>query len=180
MSLTPVELRHVKPARGMGYRKEAVDKLLSEVAASFEGVWRDRADLADRLETLEHDLGRYREMETILRSTLVSAETAAADLRERARREAQLILDEAHSEARTIAREAQREHEQLIAEGRRVRALLAAALATVEEATGERRSAPAAHSEPTFASSPAGSLLDDTAEHVLPADGPLSPGFRAA
>lgn len=179
MSLTPVEIRHVRLTRGVGYKKEAVDRLLADIVQSFENVWRDRADLADRLETVDVDLQRYREMEAILRNTLVSAETAAADLRERARHEAQLILDEARSEARSIAREAEREREQLVQEGRRVRALLTAALHSVEEATGERRSAPAAP-EPSFASHPAGSLLDDTAEHVLAPADPAAPGFRAA
>src|SRR3954462_5812843 len=128
MSLTPVEIRHVRLGRGVGYKREAVDRLLSDVVQSFEDVWRDRADLADKVEALEHDLVRYREMEGILRSTLVSAESAAAELRERARREAELILDEARSESRSIVREAGRDREALVKEARRVRTLLEAAL----------------------------------------------------
>lgn len=174
MSLTPVEIRHVRLSKGVGYKREAVDRLLADVVESFEDVWRDRADLADRLEALDHDLTRYREMESILRSTLVSAESAAADLRERARREAQLILDEARSEARSIAREAERERAGLLQESRRIRALLSAALATVEEAS--REPATGSHAAPT--QSPA--MPDDTAEHALPLDDPLAPGFRAA
>lgn len=177
MSLTPVEIRHVKLGKGVGYKRESVDRLLADVVASYEDVWRDRADLADRVEAMEVELGRYREMEAILRSTLVSAESAAADLRERARREAQVILDEARSEARAIAREALREGEGLRQEARRIRALLGAALASVEDAAAEpvAPAAQPAQPEPGFASHPAGSLLEDTAEHVLPKG-----DFRAA
>ena len=54
MALTPVEIRHVHLRRGFrGYRRRAVDALLEDVAASFEHVWRERADLADRVEALE-------------------------------------------------------------------------------------------------------------------------------
>ena len=139
MSLTPVEIRHVRLARGVGYKREAVDHLLGDIVQSFEGVWRDRADLADRVEALEHDLQRYREMESILRATLVSAESAAADLRERARREAQVIIDEARAEARAATRDADHERTTLLQEARRIRSLLTAALSAVAEAATEQR-----------------------------------------
>ena len=52
MTLTPVEIRHVKPKRTplRGYDREAVDRLLDEIVASFENVWRERADMADKVE----------------------------------------------------------------------------------------------------------------------------------
>jgi cell division initiation protein len=134
MSLTPVEIRHVKPRRGvLGYGRGGVDALLEEIAASFEDVWRERADLSDRVEQLEADLVRYRDLEGLLRATLVTAERAAAELREQAQREADLILSEAHAAARSVTRRAAEERERLLAESRRVRALLAAALAAVAE-----------------------------------------------
>ena len=89
MALTPVEIRHLTPSTGfMGYNRTETDALLAEVAASFEDVWRERADLADKVEQLESDLVRYRELETLLRTTLVSAERASVDVKEQARREA--------------------------------------------------------------------------------------------
>ena len=134
MSFTPVEIRHVSlPRRLGGYRRSAVDETLGRVADSFEDVWRDRADLLDRVEQLEAELTRHRELEAILRSTLVSAERTAHELKDQATREARVIVEEAHAEARTITREAAVERERLHAECRRVRALLAAALATVDE-----------------------------------------------
>ena len=181
MSLTPVEIRHVRLGRGVGYKREAVDRLLADIVESFEAVWRGRADLADKVEALDHDLSRYREMEAVLRSTLVSAESASADMRERARREAQVILDEARSEARSIAREAEREHASLLQEARRIRALLGSALSTVTDATGDDRATvkrPAADTGATAASRTAG--LDDTAEHALAEADHTASGFRAA
>jgi cell division initiation protein len=134
MSYTPVEIRHVKLRRGLfGYRREPVDRLLEEIAVSFEAVWRERADHADRVELLESDLKRYRELEALLRTTLVSAERAAHELRDQAKREAESIVSEAHAESRTITRRARSEREHLDREARRVRLLLSAALDAIEE-----------------------------------------------
>lgn len=134
MALTPVEIRHMTPGTGLfGYKRAAMDRLLDEIAASFEDVWRERADLADKIEQLETDLVRYRELEALLRTTLVSAERASAELKEQARREADLILGEAHAEARAVQRNARTENERLATESRRLRAQLRAALEAIEE-----------------------------------------------
>ena len=135
MTLTPVEIRHVKPAKSFfrGYERDAIDALLGEIAASFEDVWRERADLSDEVEQLEADLTRFRELEGLLRTTLVSAEHAAVALKEQARKEADLIVEEARLEARTITRSARSEHERLLGEIRRMRALLQSVLTLVEE-----------------------------------------------
>jgi cell division initiation protein len=137
MGMTPVEIRHVPIGRGLwGYRRGAVERLLDEVADSFEAVWRERADFADRIEQLESELQRHRELETLLRKTLVSAEAAAQEQREAARREAEQVVSEAHAEARRIVFEANAERERLAADVRRLRELLRTALSTVEESDG--------------------------------------------
>jgi cell division initiation protein len=134
MGMTPVEIRHVPIGRGVwGYRRGPVERLLDEVAESFEDVWRERADFADRIEHLESELQRHREVETLLRKTLVSAEAAAQEQREGARREAEQIVAEAHAEARRITFAATAERERLEADVRRLRELLRTALSTVDE-----------------------------------------------
>jgi cell division initiation protein len=133
MALTPVEIKHIRLQRSLlGYRRALVDEILEDVAASFEDVWRDRADLADKVEHLEQELVRFRELEALLRTTLVSAERASQELREQARRESELVLTEAHAEARAITRRAHAEREHLSTEARRIRTLLRAALESFE------------------------------------------------
>src|SRR5262249_42770125 len=135
MGLTPVEIRHLKPAGAFfrGYRRSSVDDMFDEIVASFEDVWRERADFADKIEQLEADLVRYRELEGLLRTTLVSAERAAVTLREQAGKEADLIVEGARAEARSITRHARADHDRLLGEIRRMRSLLRAALAAVED-----------------------------------------------
>jgi cell division initiation protein len=140
VTLTPVEIRHLKPAKSIigGYQRTAVEALLDEIVASFEDVWRERADLADKVDQLESDLVRYRELESLLRTTLVSAEKAAVTLKEQAGREADLIIEEARSEARAITRTARADHDRLLTEVRRMRSLLRSALALMDDETPEK------------------------------------------
>ena len=137
MSLSPVEIRHVKLGRGLfGYRRGATDQLHEEIVESFEEVWRERADLQDKLERLESDISRYRDLETLLRKTLVSAERSAQELKDQARRESDVLLSEAHAEARLIKQRALAEREHLRGESARIRSLLRSALAITDELEG--------------------------------------------
>ena len=142
MSLSPAEIRHAELDRGVfGYKRDTVDDLLDAVVESFEQVWRERADLTDKVEHLEGEIVRFKELESLLRTTLVSAERASHELRNQARKEAELIISEAESEARRVTRDARSERERLMGETQRIKAVLRAALELVE------REAPAAKPE---------------------------------
>jgi len=132
-----------------GYDRPATDALLVRIAESFEDVWRERADLRDEIERLEGELARFRELEVLLRNTLVSAERSADELRAQAHREADVILDEARVRAREIGGGAESERERVRADIRRLknveaqmraeyRAFLATALDRLEGDTEER------------------------------------------
>lgn len=134
MAITPVEIHHLQIGRRLfGYRRSTVDRYLDEIEASFAQVWRERADAVDRIEFLEGELQRHRDLESLLRQTLVSAERAAQEQLETARKQAETIVSEAHAEARAIARRAQGERERLEQETRRIRGLLRSALGVLDE-----------------------------------------------
>jgi cell division initiation protein len=137
MTITPVELHHIELRRTRlgGYRRGPVDQLLEEIAQSFEETWRERAEFADRIEHLEAELHRHRELETLLRTTLVSAERSAHEQRAQAKKDADLVLEEAHAEAREVTRAGMAEREHLLADARKIRALLEAALDAVQDAS---------------------------------------------
>lgn len=131
----------MKLARGWGYGRGAVDNLLDEIVQSFEEVWRERGELQDRLEQMESDIARYRDLETLLRKTLVSAERSAQELKDQARREADVHITEAHAEARLIKQQALAEREHLRGEASRIRSLLRSALAIVDDTDGKHAEA---------------------------------------
>ncbi len=114
-----------------------IDQLLEEIADSFEEVWRERADLSDQLEDLEAEAAKHRELEALLRSTLVSAERAAQDMKEQARRESDLIVQEAHAESRRVSREAAAEKRRLEDDIVKIRSQLRAAFESLGEWPGD-------------------------------------------
>src|SRR5437588_10454537 len=119
MTITPVELHHISLKRGLfGYRRGPVDGLLDEIAQSFEQTWRERAEFADRIEQLQSELSRHQDLESLLRTTLVTAEKSAHELKARAKREADLDPEEGDAEARSGTSAAKAERERLVAEGR--------------------------------------------------------------
>ena len=152
MRYTPVELRHVRLGRSFfgGYTRAEADVLLSDVADSFEDVWRERGELADRLEDVERHLDEVKQRETLLASTLIAAERTAAEAVESAKREAEVIVAEAHQEARSITRAAQGERDRLFTEARRIETLLRAALGIVAESGSSRSGDEAAEEPPSW------------------------------
>jgi cell division initiation protein len=159
MQLTPVEVRHLELRRGFfGYRRSTVNRAIEEVADSFEAVWRERAELGERVHVLEGEVARHVELETLLRSTLVSAERAAQDMKEQARREADVIVQEASAEGRRLVRDAISEKEHLVAESRRIRTMLRAALEVASEGEATEKAANPAQLEVAEASSGASGL----------------------
>ena len=135
MSITPDEVTHVDLGRAWlrGYRRKDVDELLDEIAISFDGVWRGRAELSGRMNELEGEVARHRELEKLLYSTLVSAERAALDMKAQARRESDLIVQEAHAESRRVTRESAAEKRRLEEDMTKIRAQLQAAFETISE-----------------------------------------------
>ena len=175
MALTPVEIRHIRLRKAFfGYQAGQTDELLADVVTSFEDVWRDRADLADRIEQLEGELVRYRELEQLLRTTLISAERASQQMTDQTRRESESVLAEARVEAREIVREAMAERERLYAEVNRIRAQLGAVLATIG---GDLFEQVPEIDEETFDAPPAQPDLPANEYPVAPPVYPAPPGW---
>ncbi len=171
MTYTPVELRHVRVGRSLlGYKRSTVDQLIAEIADSFETTWRERGELADRVESLETLTSELRRREELLSHTLVAAETAAREVRDQAGREAVAIVGEARQEARAVLRSAQHSHERLLSETRRIEGMLRSALAMVGEGTAGARLDP----ESIAAEPP--DRPEDAAAPAADRDAPVSPG----
>ncbi len=123
MALSPIELLHERPGRiPFGYRKGDVDQLLDDATHAYEAVWRERADLDDRVHNLEQELAKHRETEEAIREALISAEKAADERRVQAARDADLTVREADTKAREILHGAYAERERIRRQTERLRA----------------------------------------------------------
>jgi cell division initiation protein len=107
MKLSPLDIRHKEFHRGMrGYADAEVDEFLDSVADEFERVVKENAELSDRLEAIQEQLGHYRGIEDTLQKTLLSAQQNADEVRAGAQKEAQLVLRDAEVKARDALNDA--------------------------------------------------------------------------
>jgi cell division initiation protein len=158
MDITPADIRNMDLQKKWlrGYRRGFVDELLEEIADSYGAVVRERDRLAARVEELVAEASQRSELETLLCSTLVSAESAAQEMKEQARRESDLIVHEAHSEARRVTRESVAEKRRLEEDVTRIRAQLLATFETL----GERPRSESTPSEDANSAAPAAAIAE--------------------
>ena len=106
----------------MGYRTDEVDQIMVHATEAYETVWRDRADLEDRVHALELRLSEVTDTEDALREALVTAQRAADEMRAAATRESEQIVRDAEGRAREIVHAAYGERAKLSREMERLRA----------------------------------------------------------
>jgi cell division initiation protein len=108
MKVTPLDLRQSRFKTVMrGYDKAEVTALLEAVADDYENTLRDNDRLRQELARLEAVLTQHRELEGSLKSTLISAQKVADDLRDTAQAEALRMVREAEGRAELIQQKAQ-------------------------------------------------------------------------
>jgi cell division initiation protein len=108
MKVTPLDLRQSRFKTAMrGYDKTEVTALLEAVADDYENALRENDRLRHDLARLEASLAQHRELEGSLKSTLISAQKVADDMRETAHNEASRIVREAEGRAELAHHKAQ-------------------------------------------------------------------------
>jgi len=108
LTVTPLDMRQAKFTSAMrGFDRNAVTAFLVEAADGYEQALRENNRLRQELARLEASLNQYREMEGGLKSTLMSAQKVADDMRENAAQEAARIVKEAEGRAELAIQKAQ-------------------------------------------------------------------------
>jgi cell division initiation protein len=102
-----------------GYKASDVEQFLAALSGELEALLAHKGGLEEKIEALQQRLDTYYEMEELLKNAVVTAESAAQDKRENAKKEAELIvaeagqkrsrlLDEAHEEMRKVREDIER------------------------------------------------------------------------
>src|SRR6266567_5885357 len=94
--ITPLEIQRQKFSRKWrGLDPVEVESFLALASEELEDLARAKSELESRVRALEEETAGHRERERMLRDTMVSAQRASEDIREAARKEAELIVREA-------------------------------------------------------------------------------------
>lgn len=108
MRLTPLDIRQqqftVRMFRGLD--PQEVDAFLDEVADDYETMLRENALLREQVIAFEERSRGLADREKALQDTLMTAQKMAEEVKENARREAQLIVREAELQGDKLVEEA--------------------------------------------------------------------------
>ena len=108
MTVTPLDLRQAKFSTAMrGFDRTEVTNLLVEASAGYEDALRENERLRHQIAQLEASLAQFRDLESGLKNTLMSAQKVAEDLRDTAQQDGARILREAEGKAALLLQGAQ-------------------------------------------------------------------------
>jgi cell division initiation protein len=100
MKITPMDIqRQTFTSRFRGLDPDEVRGYLTLVAEELAAVERERADLEQQVKHMEGLLDEHRQRESILKSTLLTAQKASDDIREAAQRQAEARVKESELQA---------------------------------------------------------------------------------
>jgi cell division initiation protein len=116
MSATDIRQQQFQQRYFRGFDQQEVDAFLEEVADDFEELARENALLKEQLVVLEERSRGIEGREKTLQETLVTTQKIAEEFKENSRREAELVIREAHLRAEKFMQDAREEHTRLTAE----------------------------------------------------------------
>ncbi|AJY76383.1 DivIVA domain-containing protein [Paenibacillus beijingensis] len=103
MPLTPLDIHNKEFGRRLrGYDEDQVNEFLDQVIKDYEAVIRENKELQNQIFALQEKLDHFANIEETLSKTIIVAQEAADEVRNNAKKEAQLILKESEKNADRI------------------------------------------------------------------------------
>lgn len=103
MRITPLDIQQRQfPIKFRGFDVEEVYAFLEIVREDMEDLLRENASLKEQVHRIENQIKEYRDMETTLRETLITAQQMVEDYKTNSRKEAELLIKEAELRAEQI------------------------------------------------------------------------------
>lgn len=109
--LTPLDIENKKFSKQMmnGYSVNEVDEFLDELTADYEKLYKETTDSKNKIADMQEEMAKYKNIESTLNNTLIMAQTAAEDVKNLAKQQANNILSEAQANAKQAVTELEQE-----------------------------------------------------------------------
>jgi cell division initiation protein len=107
MPLTPLDIHNKEFGRRLrGYDEDEVNEFLDQVIKDYEALIRENKELQNQVLALQEKLNHFANLEETLSKTIIIAQEAADEVKNNAKKEAQLVIKEAEKNADRIINEA--------------------------------------------------------------------------
>ena len=101
--IAPIEIENKEFKKGLrGYKEDEVDEFLDLVKEDYEQLYRENAELKEKVRLYQDQINKYENIEETLKATLVRAEASAEDTTNAANKKAKIIVEEADLKAKQI------------------------------------------------------------------------------
>ncbi len=108
MRITPLDIQQKQfPMKFRGFDVEEVYAFLEVIREEMEELLRENASLKESVQRAENHIKEYKDMESTMRETLMTAQQMVEDYKTNARKEAELLIKEAELRADNLIGEAQ-------------------------------------------------------------------------
>lgn len=108
MRITPLDIQQKQfPMKFRGFDVEEVYAFLEVIREEMEDLLRENVSLKENIHRMETQIKEYKDMETTLRETLMTAQQMVEDYKTNARKEAELLVKEAELRSDSLLKEAQ-------------------------------------------------------------------------
>lgn len=112
--ITPLEIQNKEFKKGIrGYKEDQVDEFLDQIMIDYEKLYKENIELKDKLESTNGQLNKYENIEETLKNTLIIAQNAAEDTKSNARKESELIIQDANVKSKEIINKAHKQVESI-------------------------------------------------------------------
>lgn len=97
--LTPndIENKVFKKSKMKGYDIDDVEDFLEELLADYEYLYKENAEIKDKLNAMQESIAYYKSVEEGINKTIENAQSTADNMKEVAKREAETIKQEAEA-----------------------------------------------------------------------------------
>lgn len=103
MKITPIDITNKEFKRTMrGYSTEEVDEFLDEIVEDFEALYRENANLKERIDSYNEKVNHYASIENTIQSTLILAQNTADSTKQQAMNEAEAIIRAANERSNML------------------------------------------------------------------------------
>lgn len=103
MKLTPMDINNKEFKKGLrGYNSDEVDEFLDQIVDNYEELYKENANLKEKLSNANEKVEYYSKIETTIQNTLVLAQNAAEQAKKSAQKESELILKNANETAQKV------------------------------------------------------------------------------
>ena len=107
MGLTPLDIRQQQFKKTLwGFDAPEVDAFLDVLAHDFEQLNREVLSLRDEVHRKDAEVADHRDREKTLKDTMITATRIAEDIKDNARKEAEIVIAKAESQAEQIIQNA--------------------------------------------------------------------------